>query len=159
VRRRRLRVPTTLLLAPRAHLRRLDELVSLVIAQLSEHHELIWNDGVAPETAVDYDNQKITVRRGASPRAGRSARVMSQGGRVIGVCCVLLCLCFGVHARVCVRGCVCLCVCVCLWFFVRACVCVCVRLCVRLCLCVCVCVCVCMRACVCVFVCVPCVCV
>ncbi len=30
--------------------------------QLSEHAELIWEDGVAPETAIDFDVQQISTK-------------------------------------------------------------------------------------------------
>ena len=30
--------------------------------QLSEHAELIWEDGVAPETAIDFDVQHISTK-------------------------------------------------------------------------------------------------
>ena len=30
--------------------------------QLSEHAELIWEDGVAPETAIDFDVQQMSTK-------------------------------------------------------------------------------------------------
>ena len=49
--------------------------------QLSEHHELIWNDGVAPETAIDFDAVKRTVRLRARIGGG-------WGGGVPGGACL-----------------------------------------------------------------------
>ena len=36
----------------------------LLLSQLVEHHDSVWDDGVAPEVALDFDCQHIDSREG-----------------------------------------------------------------------------------------------